>query len=60
MNPLVINLQKCSIHDGPGIRSTVFLKGVHLNVFGVIIQRVKHIQNKFCIMKKDVQNVKHV
>ncbi|MWK91126.1 4Fe-4S binding protein, partial [Escherichia coli] len=30
MNPLVINLQKCSIHDGPGIRSTVFFKGCPL------------------------------
>lgn len=30
MNPLVINLQKCSLHDGPGIRSTVFFKGCPL------------------------------
>ncbi len=29
-NPLVINIQKCSIHDGPGIRSTVFFKGCPL------------------------------
>jgi pyruvate formate lyase activating enzyme len=26
----VINIQRFSIHDGPGIRSTVFLKGCHL------------------------------
>ena len=30
MKPLVINFQKCSIHDGPGIRSTVFFKGCPL------------------------------
>lgn len=29
-NPLVINIQKCSIHDGPGIRTTVFFKGCPL------------------------------
>ena len=27
---LVTNLQKCSLHDGPGIRTTVFLKGCPL------------------------------
>lgn len=30
MDTFVINLQKCSIHDGPGIRSTVFFKGCPL------------------------------
>lgn len=29
-NPLVINIQKCSIHDGPGIRTTIFFKGCPL------------------------------
>lgn len=28
--PLIINVQKCSIHDGPGIRTTVFFKGCPL------------------------------
>ena len=27
----VTNIQRFSIHDGPGIRTTVFLKGCHLN-----------------------------
>ena len=30
MNPLILNIQKCSIHDGPGIRTTVFFKGCPL------------------------------
>lgn len=28
---LVADLQRCSIHDGPGLRTTVFLKGCQLN-----------------------------
>jgi pyruvate formate lyase activating enzyme len=30
---IVFNLQRYSIHDGPGIRTTVFLKGCHLRCF---------------------------
>ena len=30
MNGLVFNIQRFSIHDGPGIRTTVFLKGCNL------------------------------
>jgi pyruvate formate lyase activating enzyme len=28
---LITNIQKCSLHDGPGIRTTVFLKGCPLS-----------------------------
>lgn len=30
MESLLINIQKCSIHDGPGIRTSVFFKGCPL------------------------------
>ena len=30
MNPLVFDIQRFSIHDGPGIRTVVFLKGCNL------------------------------
>ena len=30
MNGIVFNIQKFSLHDGPGIRTTVFLKGCPL------------------------------
>lgn len=36
MNPVhgvVFNIQRCSLHDGPGIRTTVFLKGCPLRCF---------------------------
>ncbi|TWI66944.1 pyruvate formate lyase activating enzyme [Desulfobotulus alkaliphilus] len=29
-NPLIFSIQHCCIHDGPGIRSTVFFKGCPL------------------------------
>ena len=30
---IVTNIQRFSIHDGPGIRTTVFLKGCNLRCF---------------------------
>lgn len=30
--PLIINIQKCSIHDGPGIRTTVFFQGMSIGM----------------------------
>lgn len=33
MNGLIFNIQRFSLHDGPGIRTTVFLKGCSLHCF---------------------------
>lgn len=30
IKPLILNIQRFSVHDGPGIRTTVFFKGCHL------------------------------
>ena len=39
--PLVFNVQKFSVHDGPGIRTTIFFKGCPLACpHGAIIRRV--------------------
>jgi pyruvate formate lyase activating enzyme len=31
---MVVNIQPFSIHDGPGLRTTVFLKGCSLQCYG--------------------------
>jgi pyruvate formate lyase activating enzyme len=33
MNGIIFNIQRFSVHDGPGIRTTVFLKGCSLHCF---------------------------
>jgi len=30
MKAILLNMQKFSIHDGPGIRTVIFFKGCHL------------------------------
>lgn len=37
---LVTDIQRFSFHDGPGIRTTVFLKGVPSAAHGAVIQRI--------------------
>lgn len=45
---IVFNIQHFSIHDGPGIRTTVFLKGVPYAVPGVPIPNHKKRYPKKC------------
>lgn len=43
---LVTNIQRFSLHDGPGIRTTIFFKGCTCIVHGVAIQRILAQFNK--------------
>jgi len=36
---LVFDIKRFAIHDGSGLRTTVFFKGVHFVVYGVKIQK---------------------
>lgn len=38
---LITNIQRMSFHDGPGMRTTVFLKGCNLAVPGATTRRHK-------------------
>jgi hypothetical protein len=40
MEGIIFDIKHCAIHDGPGIRTTVFFKVVHLIAGGVIILKV--------------------
>ena len=52
---LIFNIQRCSVHDGPGIRTTVFLKGCPLrcawcqNPEGISMQPTASFDSKKCI-----------
>ena len=37
----IFDIKRYAIHDGPGIRTTVFLKGVVCIVVGVITRKVR-------------------
>lgn len=57
MKLLVTNIQRFSLHDGPGIRTTVFLKGCSLhcpwccNPENIIPYKQYYFQKKKCIAK---------
>lgn len=51
---IIFNIQKFSVNDGPGIRTTVFLKGVLFVVSGVQILKVSLYKHKFIWVKKNV------
>ena len=39
--PNIINIQKFSVHDGDGIRTTIFFKGCYLNCWSVSYTHLK-------------------
>ena len=39
-NILLTNIQRFSLHDGPGIRTTVFSKAVQYTALGVAIRKI--------------------
>ncbi len=47
---IIFNIQHFSLHDGPGIRTTVFLKGCPYVVLGVQIQNLKNENLNPCLM----------
>ena len=55
MTGTIFNVQRFSIHDGPGIRTTIFLKGCSLGCFwchnpeGIRRQRELEVYPEFCI-----------
>lgn len=51
---MVMDIQRFSIHDGPGIRTTVFLKGCHMSCSGAIIQSPNMQSRSLCFMKRNV------
>lgn len=57
---LIFNIQKFSIHDGPGIRTTVFFKGCPLKCNGVQILNPNYISYKYFMTLKNVFIVRNV
>lgn len=51
---IIFNIQKFSVNDGPGIRTTVFLKGCPLRCKWVQILKVSLYKHKFFGIKKNV------
>ena len=44
---IIFNIQKFSIHDGPGIRTIIFLRAVSFGVVGVVT-----LNHKFFNLRK--------
>ena len=57
---MVFNIQKFSIHDGPGIRTTVFLKAVRFAAAGVPIRSLSFQRHRYYMMHLFVYRMAHV
>ena len=55
----VFNIQHYCIHDGPGIRTGIFLKGVRFTACGAPIRNLRLSIRKFFGMPVNVTSVKH-
>lgn len=49
---LIFNMQKFSIHDGPGIRTTIFFKGCPLKCLWCSNLNHRILRSKFYMIKK--------
>lgn len=59
-NSLITNIQKYSIHDGEGTRTTVFFKGCPLSCKWCHNPETQSYKKDYCFMRSDVQDVEHV
>lgn len=55
---IIFNIQRFSIHDGPGIRSTVFLKGCPLNCLWCHNPESKQVQQQLSFQHKNCAGCK--
>ena len=57
---LVTNIQKYSIHDGDGIRTTVFFKGCPLKCEWCHNPETQRLRESFSVIKKSASDVEPV
>ena len=60
MEGIIFNIQKFSIHDGPGIRTTVFFKGCPLRCEWCANPESQAVSLRFYTIMRNVSVVKHV
>ncbi len=60
MEGIIFNIQKFSIHDGPGIRTTVFFKGCPLRCEWCANPESQAVSPRFYTIMRNVSIVKHV
>lgn len=50
----IFNIQHFSVHDGPGIRSVVFLRDVIFGADGAIIRNLSILKRKYYFILRNV------